>query len=39
MSTSLARARVLSKKLLKTKNTKVRQCPSPKYYSLISLAA
>jgi hypothetical protein len=39
MSTSLARARILSKKPLKIKNTKVRQCPSPKHYSLISPAA
>jgi hypothetical protein len=39
MPTSLARVRVLLKKLLKTKNTKVRQCLSPKRYSPISLAA
>jgi hypothetical protein len=39
MPTSLAKARVLSKKLLKTKNTKVKQCPSPKHHSPISLAA
>jgi hypothetical protein len=39
MPTSLARATVLLKKLLKTKNTKVRQCPSSKRYSPISLAA
>jgi hypothetical protein len=39
MPTSLARARVLLKKLLKTKNTKVRQYPSLKRYSPILLAA
>jgi hypothetical protein len=35
----LAKARVLLKKLLKIKNTKVRQCPSPKRHSPILLAA
>jgi hypothetical protein len=39
MSTGLAKARVLSKKLLKTKNTKVRQCLSLKRHSLILLTA
>jgi hypothetical protein len=39
MPTSLARARILLKKLLKTKNTKVRQYLSPKHYSPILLAA